>query len=320
MIFEQITEELLNEKLITYGNRAPYGQVVFIAGGAASGKGFAIENFIDSASYRIRDVDEMKKQIQTLDRMRKVSIDKIIDKYGRNMKQKDIDLVRKIQSDGYELQNMDLKNPDHVYALHMLVKATGVKEAWLGNILVGNSNPKTLPNIMFDMTLKEVSDVTKVLPELVNAGYDPKNIHLTWVLTNYRLALKQNKERPRRVPEDILLQTHEGAANTVWGLVTKALPRGMKGRVDVILNNREHTVFFTDERGKEIKTKASNKKDGMYRGSGKSSTVVGGFLSLPVKKQGGGFYPEKAWKRKLYEWIKKNAPETLTYNMEEHKQ
>jgi hypothetical protein len=33
MQFEQITEELLSEKLITYGDRKPYGQVVYIAGG-----------------------------------------------------------------------------------------------------------------------------------------------------------------------------------------------------------------------------------------------------------------------------------------------
>ena len=31
MVFEEITEDILNEKLITYGNRKPYGQVVFIA-------------------------------------------------------------------------------------------------------------------------------------------------------------------------------------------------------------------------------------------------------------------------------------------------
>ena len=60
--------EQIDEKLITYGNRAPYGQIVFVAGGAGSGKGFAIKNFLDSASFKIRDVDEMKKQIQKLNK------------------------------------------------------------------------------------------------------------------------------------------------------------------------------------------------------------------------------------------------------------
>ena len=33
-ILEVISEEQLNEKLLVYNNRKPYGQVVFLAGGA----------------------------------------------------------------------------------------------------------------------------------------------------------------------------------------------------------------------------------------------------------------------------------------------
>ena len=46
-IDESVNEEQLDEKLITFSNRAAYGQIVFMAGGAGSGKGFAIDNFID---------------------------------------------------------------------------------------------------------------------------------------------------------------------------------------------------------------------------------------------------------------------------------
>ena len=108
-----------------------------------------------------------------------------------------------------------------------------------------------------------------------------------------------NKNRARMVPEDILLQTHEGASNTIWGLVTKALPKGMNGRVDVILNNPEHTVFHTDADGKTIKGK------------------VKGFKSLPLKKAKGGIYPEALWKKILFTWVKDNAPDTITANMNE---
>ena len=38
-------------------------------------------------------------------------------------------------------------------------------------------------------------------------------------------------------------------SNTVWSLVTRAMPKGLNGRVDVILNNPEHTVFYTDPTG-----------------------------------------------------------------------
>jgi len=299
MVFEEITEDILNEKLITYGNRKPYGQIVFMAGGAGSGKGFAISNFVDSASFKIRDVDEMKKQIQILNRLGKLDIRSILKKYGRNIKLKDLDLIRKIEKDGYKLQNFNLKNPDHVYALHILVKAIGIKDASLEKLLLGKNNPETLPNILFDITAKDISDITSILPKLKQVGYKPENVHLTWVLTNYVTAMYNNKNRARMVPEDILLKTHEGASNTIWGIITKALPKGMNGRVDVILNNPEHTVFFKDANGKTI------------------NGNVKGFLSLPLKKEKGGIYAEKVWKDKLFNWVKSNAPESITSNMKE---
>ena len=99
------------------------------------------------------------------------------------------------------------------------------------------------------------------------------------------------------VPEDILLKTHEGAANTVWGLVTKAMPNGLNGRVDVILNNPQHTVFYKDADGNNVEG------------------IAKGFLSLPVKREGKGILPEKVWKIKLFNWVAQNAPDSITKNM-----
>jgi len=303
LIMEVINEEQLDEKLITYNNRAPYGQVVFLAGGAGSGKGFAGSNFLDSAGFKVRDVDEMKKQLQVLNRLGKITINDIIKKHGKKIRPKDMEVINKVFSTelprgGQQtISNLNLKNPEHVMVLHLLVKAMGIKDKSLENMLGATANPETLPNIMFDITAKDLSDITDILPMLKNAGYDSKNIHLTWVLTNYVTAMDNNKNRARMVPEDILLKTHEGAANTVWSLVTRALPKGMNGRVDVILNNPENTVMYTDADGKTIKG------------------AVKGFLSLPLKKAGGGIFPEKLWKDLLFKWVKGNAPETITKNM-----
>ena len=300
---EVINEEQLDEKLITYNNRAPYGQVVFLAGGAGSGKGFAGSNFLDSASFKVRDVDEMKKQLQVLNRLGKITISDILKKYGSKIKPSDLETINKVfntetpTGKRQTIANLNLKNPEHVMVLHLLVKAMGIKEKSLENLLAGKSNPEVLPNIMFDITAKDLSDITDVLPMLKDAGYNSKNIHLTWILTNYVTAMDNNKNRARMVPEDILLKTHEGAANTVWSLVTRALPKGMDGRVDVILNNPENTVMYTDADGKTIKG------------------AVKGFLSLPLKKAGGGIFPEKLWKDLLFNWVKGNAPETITKNM-----
>jgi len=303
LIMEVINEEQLDEKLITYGNRKPYGQVVFLAGGAGSGKGFAGSHFLDSAGFKVRDVDKIKKQLQRLNRLGKIDVGTIIRKYGKNIKPKDMKLVQKVFNSEtptgikQTLRNLNLKNPDHVSVLHNLVKAMGIKDNSLMYLLKGKDNPDTLPNIMFDITAKDLSDVTDVLPQLKKAGYDSKNIHLTWILTNYVTAMENNKGRERMVPEDILLKTHEGAANTVWSLVTRALPKGMNGRVDVILNNPQHTVFYKDAEGKSVKG------------------IAKGFLSLPVKKAGSGILPEKVWKDKLFQWVKDNAPDVITKNM-----
>lgn len=300
--------EQLDEKLIVYSNRAPYGQVVFIAGGAGSGKGYAVSNFLDSSSFRVRDVDEMKKQLQKLNTIGKLSIQQIVDRFGKKIKPADLEGIKKIQSDGYDLKTMDLKKPDHVYALHILVKAMDIKDQTLVNMLGAAKNPEALPNIMFDITAKEIADITDVLPQLLAVGYKPNNIHLAWVLASYQLAIKSNQERDRVVPADILLKTHIGAGNTIWGLVTKALPKDMNGRVDVILNNRENTIPFTEKDEKTpIKVQARGKK--------KPEIVVKSFLSLPVKKQGGGILPETLWKDLLYKWIKDNGPKELTANM-----
>ena len=296
-ILEVINEEQLNEKLMVYNNRKPYGQVVFLAGGAGSGKGFASNHFLDKEMFKVRDVDKMKKQLQILNRLGKIDIDGILKKYGKNIPAKEIENIRSIQSQGFQLRNLQLKQPNHVRALHQLVKAMGIKDSSLEKLLVGKDNPETLPNIMFDITAKDVSDITKVVPMLKKAGYQSKNVHLTWILTNFVTALENNKQRERMVPEDILLKTHEGAANTVWGLITKAMPKGVNGRVDVILNNPKHTVKYKDKDGNEIEG------------------IAKGFLSLPVKKEGGSILPEKVWKEKLFNWVKNNAPDSITKYM-----
>ena len=297
LIHEVITEEQLDEKLIVYNQRKPYGQVVFLAGGAGSGKGFSSSHFIDNTAFKVRDVDKMKQQLQILNRLGKIDIDGILKKYGKNIPAAEIENIRNLQSQGFQLRNLQLKKPDHVRALHQLVKAIGIKDSSLVTLLKGKDNPETLPNIMFDITAKDVSDITSVIPMLKKVGYKSKNVHLTWILTKFLTAIENNKQRERMVPEDILLKTHEGAANTVWSLVTKAMPKGLNGRVDVILNNPEHTVKYKDADGNEV--------DGIAKG----------FLSLPLKKEGGKINPEKVWKQKLYGWVKNNAPDSITKYM-----
>jgi len=335
-IQESVNEsEQLDEKLITFSNRKPYGQIVFMAGGAGSGKGFAIDNFIDAAGFKVRDVDEMKKAVARLDKLGKFSVDKWYKKYGNKLSDKpgkkgglspkahieEFVLGKGMSiSDIADVNHKDkgLKNPNNVASLHYIVDAMGLKDKWIINMLSGKTNKETLPNLLFDITAKKVKSITDVIKPLIDAGYDSKNIHLIWVLTKYSIAVEQNKERDRVVPADIQLDTHEGATTTIWSVLTKQLPKGVDGRIDVILNNEQNTIYHTipsvrraNAKGKEDKTKIGKGK--LSKGGQLKVGIVSGFTSLPIKKQGGGIIPEKVWKDILYNWIKDNAPETLVY-------
>ena len=176
----------LEEKLIVYGGGKKYGQIVFLAGGAGSGKGFASEKFMQKELFKVRDVDEWKKAfIKMASEMKKYS----------------------------ELRGLNLRNPDDVFKLHMAVKKMGIKGRSLQSLL-RDVRPDRLPNIMFDITFKDTDEIDEAMPMLLRAGYQPRDIHITWVLTNYHIAVKQNKERDRVVPDDIMIATHTGAATS----------------------------------------------------------------------------------------------------------
>jgi len=327
-----VNEEQLEEKLITFSNRANYGQIVFMAGGAGSGKGFAISNFIDSSSFKVRDVDEMKKAVGNLDKLGKLSIEQWYKKFSKNLKEDELAHVDKYVKDKkltLKALSNNLRDPNNVSALHYIVDAMGLKDNWVTNMLMGKENKEVLPNLIFDITAKKVSSITDVLKPLIDAGYKPASIHLIWVLTNYHMAVDNNAGRSRVVPADTLLTTHEGASTTLWSMLTGILPNGINGRIDVILNNKQNTVFYNkmgkentkatksggiDQRSNTSRTQTVVKQkrddDGKLKTTRKLEKVkfVANFLSLPIKKQGGGVISEKIWKDILFKWIVDNAP------------
>ena len=269
---EFLSEDLLNEKLLLINNGKRYGQIVILAGGAGSGKGFAGTNFMNSQDYKVRDVDEMKKSF--------IKLDKLTSKYP-------------------EIRGLNLRTPNDVAKLHMFVDKMGSKDKTLSNMLKATSNPKTLPNILFDVTFKNTKSMNKVIPELLAQGYKKEDIHLVWVLTDYKVAVAANKSRERVVPDDILLDTHEGAANTMWDIVNKQnIPKGIDGGIYVVLNNRENTLFFTDKSGKPIKS------------TGKGSLAIKDFKYLTFKKPKKSPETNAKIKLQLWAWITNNIPAT----------
>ena len=253
----------LEEKLIVYGGGKKYGQIVFLAGGAGSGKGFASEKFMQKDLFRVRDVDEWKKAFI------KLSAD--MKRYS-------------------ELKGLNLRNPDDVFKLHMAVKKMGIKGRSL-QLLLRDVRPDRLPNIMFDITFKDTDEIDEAMPMLLRAGYQPRDIHITWVLTNYHIAVKQNKERDRVVPDDIMIGTHTGAATSMYNVIKGNLPRGVDGQVNIVLNNRNNTIKFksSDFADKEVEN-------------------VQDFEYFRLKREGQRIDTSEKALEKVMTWVKSNIP------------
>ena len=271
-----LAEKYLEEKLIMYNQGKRYGQIVFLAGGAGSGKGFAIRNFMEKEKFKVRDVDEWKRAFM-----------KMADLQGKYP----------------EIKGLNLKNSKDVAKIHAFVKKMGIKDKTI-DLMLADANSRHLPNIMFDITMKDANDIDQYMPKLIKAGYDAKNVHLTWVLTNYAVAIVNNRNRPRVVADDIMLLSHEGAATSMYEVIKGKLPRGLNGSVRVILNNLENTIAWVDpDTKKPMRTKQGNIK-------------VRDFTYLTLKKEGKSIGPEMDVKRQLLGWIAANVPQTkLTKDM-----
>ena len=263
-ILQQYKE--LNEKLILFNNGKRYGQIVFMAGGAGSGKGFAIQNFMEKEKYKVRDVDEWKKALIKL---------------------------AKMKDSNSELAKLNLRNPKDVFKLHTIVREKGIKDKTL-DMLLNGAKKDTLPNLLFDITMKDTSDISDVAPKLIDAGYEPRNIHLVWVLTDYKVAAKANKQRDRVVPDDILFMSHQKAAqNMLQRIKSQALGRGtsvdrkhVDGQVHTILNNRDKTVFYPNTK----------------------MPVVKDFSYITLKRSGKPYDNDRSIIKTLMRWALENAP------------
>ncbi|KFZ25797.1 MAG: hypothetical protein KQ78_02002 [Candidatus Izimaplasma bacterium HR2] len=299
-------QQYITEKQIIVGKGQKYGQIIFLAGGAASGKGFTVSNFIEASKFKIRDVDELKKAVVKL---------------------------AKLKGDNPEIATADMKNPEDVFKVHQYVKTTGLKDYTLDLLLQGASKG-TLPNIIFDITLKDISDIYEVLPSLFEVGYKPIDIHLIWVLTNYVIAVEQNKTRERVVPDDIMLKTHTGAALTVTDMIRgkiKGIGALIDGSINIILGGKEHTITMTTKDtqktligknkyiqmgGETLIGKSKFVTIGGEKTEIKGQAIIKSFKYINVKKEGGSIKSNSDFNKEMFKWddlknwIKSNIPKT----------
>lgn len=195
---------------------------IYVSGN--SGKGFIINNLVGMEG-KIFDVDALKKLVLNTDMIK-----------SRVKKELNIDL------DTY-----DLKNPEHVYSLHSIVDdyldlVDKKEKAFIRSALTAPRNRK--PNIIFDNTLKNIKKLHKIVNMCEMLGYESRNIHLVWVANKFSVAVDQNKNRERVVPDDIMIQTHEGASRSIKSLADIGEPLARLGEFYIAFNQMNVDVEF----------------------------------------------------------------------------
>jgi hypothetical protein len=230
----------LAEKLITLGGKSypKYGNVVVLSGGAASGKSFIVKNLLGLDAKTI-DVDDIKKYAQKTQSL--------------------IDSIKK--SHNIDISKLDMRIPKNVSLLHSILTSidlTGMDGRYIENILYGLKDAKYKPNLIYDVTLRDITklhNITFKLTELM--GYEKKNLHIVWVLSDLETALQQNVSRTRIVPEDILIDTHKGAARTMYEIINMGdkIKNYLDGDIWVVFNKIGVDVKAIMEPGSKTKVK-----------------------------------------------------------------
>jgi hypothetical protein len=215
------SEELL-EKLITFGGQAypKFGNIVIMAGGAGSGKGFVLSNLV-GVEGKVLDVDALKTLAAKTPAIQK----RVKDQLG-------VDLA--------DLAN-NLKDPENVSKLHGIIGDFLKLDSRVNKSLytgIMTAAPDRKPNIIFDVTLKDLQKLQNITRQVSQLGYKKENIHIVWVVNDIEVAKKQNLSRARTVPTEILVNTHRGAANTMGDIINmgKSLQRYMDGDIVFAFN------------------------------------------------------------------------------------
>lgn len=208
---ETKTEIIDEASVVTFGGKTfpTNGWCVILAGGPGSGKGYQQKQSI-MIDAKVFDVDALKS------------------------------LYVKAANKGLlpDKRKYDFKNPQDVADLHQLIKDKQLDKM---NTVKFFKDLGKLPNIIFDVTGKNVAELKSTCEQVKKAGYKTS---LVWVVTNRDVALIQNLTRPRVVPQDIFHKIHNAilanlpafiktdAANyfdECWILfgTTKKLPKNM---------------------------------------------------------------------------------------------
>lgn len=168
-----------------------------------SGKGASLDYLID-INGKTLDVDALKVAALKMPKIK----EELRSRFGSSVDDPDF-----------------LRNPENVSKLHLFLNDEKMipdkrEAALFASILTAPADRK--PNLIFDITLKDLNKIVNWGDRFKMLGYDKKKIHIVWVLNSFEVAKTQNLNRSRVVSDGILFATHAGASLSMEAILSGA--------------------------------------------------------------------------------------------------
>lgn len=267
MNIQKLILNALSERALNLGNRTisypKSGNILVLAGGAGSGKGFASNKVIAFEGKRF-DVDDLKQ--------------KMIDGHSKIIKDKFF------KATGRDITKLNLRDPADTSLLHAFVEKHSYDVKVIQQFIQAQnrnkddtSNSMLKQNMIFDVTLKSKGKIELISKYAQDGGYDKKNIHIVWILNDMEIARAQNAKRDRVVADNILQNTHIGASETMFDIFDKTIDiqKYIDGDIWVLFNNAK--VNDLDLTVKDTTA---------FDGSAQKSFIVNKYTAVQLKEQG----------------------------------
>lgn len=199
-------KEYLGGRVLNIGDKSvsypKFGNILILAGGAGSGKDFASTSMIAFEGKRF-DVDTIKTEL---------------------LKFKPAELSKKFaEQTGRYLESIRLTDPVDASIMHKFVADNKLNDKMMTTFFLAQvGNPNHKPNVIMDVTLKDIDKLKEISKLAQLGGYNRKKIHIVWIINDFDVAIAQNNARSRTVSSEIMFKTHIGAAKTMKELVANS--------------------------------------------------------------------------------------------------
>lgn len=219
------------------------------------------------------------------------------------------------EKEGYvktNLNDLDLKNSKDVGILHEFSKAMGYDDKFKELFFKVSRESKNKPNVIFDVTLKDIKAIDEINNYIKLGKYDKKNVHLVWILNSFDIALKQNNQRERQVSLEIMAKTHEGAASTMREILENSenYRDVIDGDIWIVPNQVKADSSVIQNTGNEIEWKG--KKYSRNAETKKKNMVIDRYSAICIKKPGKPAMKYEEIEKSLIEKIREYIPKDVS--------